>query len=120
MVLFCREGKTNGQGGEMIMVLVQCHVRRDQIEGFRRASMENAFYSLQEPGIFRFDILQDADDPTRFILAEGYRDDTAPAFHKGTNHYQKWRDTVAGMMEENRSSRKYEWLAPGNPKSSQP
>lgn len=98
----------------MIMVLVQCHVRTDQIDAFRRASAENAFFSLKEPGVFRFDILQEQADPAQFILAEGYRDGTAPARHKETSHYQKWRDTVANMMLENRTSQKYEWLPPSD------
>ena len=86
----------------MLIVLVHVHVKPDRIEAFREASLENARNSLQEPGIARFDVLQDNDDPTRFILNEVYRDNAAPALHKETAHYAAWRDTVANMMAEPR------------------
>ena len=86
----------------MLIVLVHVHVKSDRIEAFREASLENARNSLQEPGIARFDVLQDNDDPTRFILNEVYRDNAAPAAHKETAHYAAWRDTVANMMAEPR------------------
>ena len=84
----------------MLIVLVHVHVKPDCIEAFREASLENARNSIQETGIARFDVLQDNDDPTRFILNEVYRDDAAPAAHKETAHYTVWRDTVADMMAE--------------------
>jgi len=92
------------------MRVVQVHVRvkPEMVEAFREATMENARQSLQEPGVARFDVLQQVDDPTRFILLEAYRTDEAPAQHKETAHYRKWRDTVAEMMAEPRSSVVYE------------
>jgi quinol monooxygenase YgiN len=91
------------------MLIVQVHIRvkPESIEAFRAATIENASQSVQEPGIARFDFLQQADDPTRFVLVEVYRDAEAPARHKETAHYAKWRDTVEGMMAEPRTSVKY-------------
>ena len=86
----------------MLIVLVHVHVKPDCIEAFREASLENARNSIEEPGIARFDILQDNDDPNRFILNGVYRDAEAPAAHKETAHYAAWRDTVADMMAEPR------------------
>ena len=84
----------------MLIVLVHVHVKPDRIEAFREASLKNARNSIQEAGIARFDVLQDNEDPTRFILNEVYRDKAAPAAHKETAHYATWRDTVADMMAE--------------------
>ncbi|HXK59994.1 MAG TPA: antibiotic biosynthesis monooxygenase [Acidobacteriota bacterium] len=91
------------------MLIVQVHIRvkPESIEASRAATIENASQSVQEPGIARFDFLQQADDPTRFVLVEVYRDAEAPARHKETAHYAKWRDTVEGMMAEPRTSVKY-------------
>jgi quinol monooxygenase YgiN len=69
---------------------------------------------VREPGVARFDVIQSVDDPTRFVLVEVYRDAQAPAAHKETAHYQKWRDTVAPMMAEPRSSQKYANVFPGD------
>jgi autoinducer 2-degrading protein len=91
----------------MLIVHVFVHVKPGQVEAFREASLENARSSLQEPGVARFDVLQQNDDPERFVLVEVYRDEQAPAAHKGTDHYQKWRDMVADMMAEPRHSVKY-------------
>lgn len=77
------------------------------VEAFRVASMANASASKKEPGIARFDVVQQADDPTRFVLVEVYRTADAPARHKETAHYAAWRDAVAPMMAEPRSSVKY-------------
>jgi autoinducer 2-degrading protein len=86
----------------MLIVLVHVHVKPDCIEAFREASLENARNSIKEAGIPRFDVLQDNDDPNRFILNEVYRDADAPAAHKETAHYAAWRDTVADMMAKPR------------------
>ena len=91
----------------MLIVHVFVHVKPDQVEAFRTATLENARNSLQEPGIAHFDVLQQQDDPTRFVLVEVYRSLEDPGRHKGTAHYQKWRDIVADMMAEPRSSVKY-------------
>lgn len=91
----------------MLVVHVFVHVKSDQVEAFQQASLENARNSIQEPGIARFDIIQQQDDLTRFVLVEVYRTSDDPARHKETTHYQKWRDTVADMMAEPRTSIKY-------------
>jgi len=91
----------------MLVVHVFVHVKSDQVEAFQQASLENARNSIQEPGIARFDIIQQQDDLTRFVLVEVYRTSDDPARHKETAHYQKWRDTVADMMTEPRTSIKY-------------
>lgn len=91
----------------MLVVFVYVRVKSESIEAFKQASLENALHSVQEPGIARFDVIQQSDDPERFVLVEVYRGAAAPAAHKETVHYQKWRDTVAEMMAEPRSSIKY-------------
>jgi autoinducer 2-degrading protein len=91
----------------MLIVHVFVHVKPDQVEAFRTATLENAVNSIQEPGIARFDVIRQQDEPTRFVLVEVYRTPEDPAKHKETSHYQKWRDTVADMMAEPRKSIKY-------------
>ena len=91
----------------MLIVHVHVHVKPEHVETFRQASVENARHSVQEPGIARFDVIQQADDPTHFILVEVYRTPDDPARHKETVHYAKWRDAVANMMAEPRTSVKF-------------
>ncbi|QGY43708.1 antibiotic biosynthesis monooxygenase [Maribellus comscasis] len=91
----------------MFIVHVFVHVKEDRIEDFKTASVENAKNSINEPGIARFDVVQQQDDPTRFVLVEVYRTAEDPAKHKETIHYKKWRDTVADMMAEPRSALKF-------------
>jgi quinol monooxygenase YgiN len=91
----------------MLIVHVHARVKPECVEAFREATAENASRSVREPGVARFDVIQQADDPTRFILVEVYRTPEAPAAHKETAHYQKWRDAVAPMMAEPRTSVKY-------------
>ena len=91
----------------MLIVHVHVHVKSELVDAFREATLENARNSVQEPGIARFDVIQQLDDPTRFVLVEVYRTTENPARHKETAHYQKWRDTVAEMMAEPRHSVKY-------------
>ena len=91
----------------MFIVHVFVHVKPDLVEAFHSATLENARNSMQEPGIARFDVIRQQDDPTRFVLVEVYRTSDDPARHKETSHYQKWRDTVADMMAEPRTSIKY-------------
>ncbi len=98
----------------MLLVHVHIHVLPEHIEEFRAATIENAQKSVQEPGIARFDVLQHSDDPSRFVLVEVYRTPGAPAAHKETAHYKAWRDKVAGMMAEPRSSVKYSNVFPGD------
>ncbi len=96
----------------MFIVHVFVHVKPDQIEAFKDATLANARNSVREPGIARFDVLQQQDDPTRFVLVEIYRTPGDPACHKETAHYQTWRDTVADMMAEPRSSIKFSNIFP--------
>ena len=96
----------------MLVVHVHVHVKPDCIDTFKAASIENAQNSIQEPGIARFDVIQQNDDPARFILVEVYRTPDDPARHKETAHYAKWRDTVADMMAEPRSAVKLTNLFP--------
>jgi quinol monooxygenase YgiN len=91
----------------MLVVHVHVHVKPEYVEAFRRASLENASKSVREPGIARFDVIQQADDQTRFVLVEVYRTIEASAQHKEASHYQNWRDTVECMMAEPRKSVKY-------------
>ena len=96
----------------MFIVHVFVQVKKEQVEAFKKATIENARQSLQEPGIARFDVVQQQDDPKRFVLVEVYRTSDDPAKHKETAHYKKWRDTVAGMMAEPRSSIKFSNVFP--------
>ncbi len=91
----------------MLIVHVHVRVKPELVEAFRLATIENARNSVGEPGIARFDVIQQADDPTRFVLVEVYRTAEATAQHKETAHYQRWRDTVAEMMAAPRTSVKY-------------
>ena len=91
----------------MLVVHVHVHVKPECVEAFEEATLANARESLKEPGVARFDVMQQQDDPTRFVLVEAYRTPDAPAAHKATVHYATWRDTVAPMMAEPRSSTKF-------------
>jgi len=91
----------------MLIVHVHVHVKPESVDAFRAATVENARQSVKEPGIARFDVVQQQDDPARFVLIEVYRSADAPAKHKETAHYAKWRDTVTPMMAEPRASVKY-------------
>jgi autoinducer 2-degrading protein len=98
--------------GSLLIVHVHVHVRADAVETFRAATVENARASLEEPGIARFDVVQSTEDPTRFVLVEVYRSAEAPVAHKATAHYAKWRDDVAPLMAEPRTSVRYVNVAP--------
>lgn len=89
-------------------------MKPDCVEAFRTATLANARASVQEPGVARFDVMQQADDPTRFVLVEAYRTPEAPAAHKATEHYATWRDTVAPMMAQPRTSVKYANVFPSD------
>ncbi|MCW5553579.1 MAG: antibiotic biosynthesis monooxygenase [Verrucomicrobiae bacterium] len=91
----------------MLIVHVHVHVKPECVEAFKAASLENARNSVREPGIARFDVVQQAEDPTRFVLVEVYRTPDATTAHKETKHYQVWRDAVAPMMAEPRTSVKF-------------
>jgi autoinducer 2-degrading protein len=96
----------------MLIVQVHVHVKPECIDAFKAVTLENAAASLREPGIARFDLMQQLDDPTRFSLVEVYRTSDAPAAHKETAHYALWRDTVASMMASPRSSTRYTDVSP--------
>lgn len=96
----------------MQIVHVHVHVRPESVEAFRGATLENASQSIKEPGIARFDVIQQIDDPTRFLLIEVYRTPEDSARHKETSHYRTWRDTVENMMAEPRRSVKYTNIFP--------
>lgn len=98
----------------MLVVHVHVYVKPDSIDDFIQASLENARNSVQEPGVARFDVIQDNDDPAHFVLVEVYRTADAPAAHKQTAHYAEWRDAVAGMMAEPRRSTKFTNLFPAD------
>jgi (4S)-4-hydroxy-5-phosphonooxypentane-2,3-dione isomerase len=91
----------------MLVVHVHARVRSGRIEDFLAATLINARASLAEPGVLRFDVLQDQADPAHVVLTEVYRDADAPAAHKLTTHYAAWRDEVAEMMAEPRASSRY-------------
>lgn len=96
----------------MLIVHVQVRVRPESVADFVQATVENASNSVKEPGIARFDVVQQQDDATRFVLVEVYRTPEAAAAHKETAHYAKWRDTVAAMMAEPRQSMKFTEVFP--------
>lgn len=98
----------------MLITHVFVHVKEDQIDAFKAASLDNARHSVQESGIARFDVIQQQDDPTRFVLVEVYRTADDPARHKETPHYARWRDTVNDMMAEQRYAIKYENVFPAD------
>ena len=98
----------------MHIVHVFIHVKADKLEEFRLASEANALNSMEEPGVARFDFLQQADDPTRFLLVEIYRTPDDAARHKETAHYNRWRETVEPLLAEPRSRIVYRNLFPGD------
>ncbi len=96
----------------MLIVHVHIQVKPEHIDAFKAACIENSRNSLQEPGVARFDVLQQQDDPARFLLVEVYRTAEAPAAHKQTAHYRAWAETVADMMAVPRSSAKFSRVYP--------
>ena len=96
----------------MLIVHVFVRVRPDAVDAFAAATRENARQSVREPGVVRFDVVRQADDPTRFVLMEIYRGADDPARHKATAHYAAWRDAVEPMMAEPRRSVRYDALFP--------
>ena len=96
----------------MFIVHVFVQVKPDGVDAFKVATLENARNSVQEPGVARFDVVQQKDDSTRFVLVEVYRTPDDAARHKDTDHYKTWRDAVADLMAEPRSSIKYDNVFP--------
>ncbi len=91
----------------MLIIQVQVHVKPECVDEFKAATIVNASNSLQEPGIARFDVIQQEDDPTRFVLVEAYRDSEAPARHRETAHYLAWLDKVSPLLAEPRTRNRY-------------
>ena len=96
----------------MLVVHVHVHVLPGDLEAFLAETRLNSRASLQEPGVRRFDVLQDEGDPAHVVLNEVYVDQAAADAHKQTEHYARWRDTVAGMMAQPRSSTRFTAVAP--------
>jgi autoinducer 2-degrading protein len=96
----------------MFIVQVYIHVQPDKIETFKAVTLENAQNSLKEPGVARFDILQQADDPTRFVLVEVYRTPEDAPKHKETAHYNRWREQAEPLMAEPRTRTIYSNVFP--------
>ncbi len=99
----------------MLVVHVHVRVRPERVAGFLAATLINAQASLAEPGVVRFDVIQDHADPAHVVLVEVYRDADASAAHKQTAHYAAWRDTVASMMAQPRESTKFSAVFPAGP-----
>lgn len=98
----------------MLAVHVHARVRPERVAEFLAATQVNAKASLAEPGVLRFDVIQDQDDPAHVVLVEVYRDAGASAAHKLTPQYATWRDTVAGMMAEPRASTRFSVIFPAD------
>lgn len=98
----------------MLVVHVHAYVHPEMVEEFKAATVTNAANSVQEPGIARFDVVQDNDDPTHFVLVEVYRTPEAPAAHKETAHYAAWRDAVAPMMAKPRTAVRFAYIFPAD------
>ena len=98
----------------MIVLIVNIRVKPERVEEFKAAITENASNSVREPGVARFDVMQQMDDPAHFTLVEAYRTPEAVAAHKETAHYLKWRDTVTDWMAEPRTSAKFVNVFPGD------
>ncbi len=98
----------------MLIVHVHARVRPERVDDFLTATLANARESLAEPGVLRFDVIQDRADPAHVVLTEVYRDEQAPAAHKLTPHYAAWRDAVAEMMAEPRQSVRYAAVFPAD------
>jgi quinol monooxygenase YgiN len=96
----------------MHILIVQARVKAEFIDAFKQASAVNAASSAKEPGVARFDFLQQKDDPQKFVLYEVYRDPSAPAKHKETAHYKAWAETVSHMFEQPRTRAVYSNVFP--------
>lgn len=96
----------------MLIVHVHIHVKPELVDAFIAATLDNARNSVQEPGVVRFDLIQQEDDPTRFLLQEIYRTAQDPARHKETSHYARWREVAEPMMAEPRTRAVYRALFP--------
>ena len=100
----------------MHVTLVHVHVKPEHVEEFVEASRRNHEGSVREPGNVRFDVLQSAEDPTRFVLYEVFRSAEDNAAHKKTSHYLAWRAAVEGFMASPREGKTYAVVAPEDPR----
>ncbi len=100
-----------------VVVLVHCHVKPDCVDAFTDACQSNHEGSIREPGVLRFDVLQDAEDPTRFVIYEWYSEEEDAKAHKETAHYAAWREATADMFVEPRYGVRYAGLFPEAPTS---
>lgn len=98
----------------MIVTCVHIHVKPNRVEDFKKATLANHTEAVKEAGNLRFDLLQDAKDPNKFMLYEAYESEEASAAHKKTVHYATWRDTVADWMAEPRNGVLYNIVAPSD------
>ncbi len=96
----------------MLIAIINAHVKPEAVAPFKTASVDNASHSIQEPGVIRFDVYQQTDDPTRFVLLEIYKTEDDPDRHRETAHYLRWRDTVADLMVEPRTRATYQAVFP--------
>ena len=96
----------------MIVTCVHVNVKPENVSEFIKAIIENHQGSVQEPGNLRFDVLQNADEPCRFMIYEAFESEEAVTFHKTTPHYIKWRDTVKDYMADTRQGVRYNIIEP--------
>lgn len=96
----------------MVVNIVNVYVKSEFLEDFKQITRDNHMNSIQEPGNFRFDVLQDENDPAHFILYEAFESEQAIEFHRQTAHYFRWRDAVAPWMDKARNGARYEMLFP--------
>jgi len=98
----------------MLIIHVHMHVKPEHLEEFKQATIVNASNSVKEPGIARFDVIQQEDDPTRFVLVEVYRDLEATVKHKETAHYLAWVEKVTDWFVEPRTRARYTNIFPAD------
>ena len=96
----------------MLIIHVQAHVNPEDVDAFCRAAVENARAGIGEPGIVRFDVLQQIDDPTCFVLVQVYRDEDSAVRHQQKDHYSRWQGMVAGMLAEPQTLVRYSSVFP--------
>lgn len=96
----------------MIVRVIHVYVVEDSVDAFRKATVANHRASVREPGVLRFDVLQDEDDPGHFVLYEVYRSQEATEAHKATDHYASWKQTVGPMMAKARERAEFSVVAP--------
>lgn len=96
------------------MFIFQVHhfIRPEAVETYRQATLENARLTVQEPGVLRFDVFQDKEDPTHFSLLEIYKDKAAQASHLQTAHFLVWKDVYLAAQAKRGYGHEFEMLSP--------